>query len=82
MVARVAAFSKYKCRVKKEDLTSNVFFQMKQRRRCPCMPDLNYEELNSEYIECFGKYMQSYLLVATTQLFEHTGLKSNTFKPK
>ena len=47
------------------------------------MPDLNYEELNSEYIECFGKYM----LVATTQLFEHTGfqsvfLKSHTFKPK
>ena len=40
------------------------------------MPDLNYEELNSEYIECFGKYMQSDLLVATTQLFEHT------FKPK
>ena len=33
------------------------------------MPDLNYEELNSEY-------MQSDLLVATTQLFEHT------FKPK
>ena len=36
------------------------------------MPDLNYEELNSEYIECFGKYM----LVATTQLFEHTGFQS------
>ena len=46
------------------------------------MPDLNYEELNSEYIECFGKYMQSDLLVATTQLFEHSGLKSHTFKPK